>query len=696
MVELDVRAGVIMAISAGAAIVGMGIATQFIADAFQGQAALGAPLVTLGGLKIYAPWSVVSWSERWAEAFPKPFSIARLIALSGFLLTVAVAASLFRKREGLSDFGKSAWAKFPDVESAGLFADRGAILGTCDGEIIAFDGPEHQILIGASRSGKGRGHVIPTLLSWSGSMLVLDVKGELDSGDPRHGFPGTSGYRAQHGPVFRFAPTRVDSNSFNPLLEVRRGVNEIRDVQNIVDMIVDPKGETRGSEQFWNNSGKNILTGLLLHVLYAEPPARKTLAVVREKLRDLDKTAEEMRATLHRCCPQTGKAEVHPEVLHAAQSYLAGEERLRSGVKATVESFFGLFADPIVADKTARSDFAIGDLMCTDRPVTLYLQPPPSDAQRLMPLIRLVIAQVARSLMEDQTHDGRGRLKQHRLLLVLDEFPQLGRLDFFEKMMGAMAGYGIKAYIVCQSLNHITRAYGRDNVILDNCHVVTAFAASDPETAKHIAAMAGEVWEIRPQESELRPRALFGPRKGAITYREERRPLMLPADVRGLSRNDQLIFVSGMKPLKARKLRFDRELVFAKRLLPPAPYNEGMAPVHDWAEVAPLGKRPQEKKTPSATGALRGARPRTPAPPQQQTDLFHGDASTLTSPQPTPTQPATTPPAQDGKISEIARAGFRESTWTPTIDVPPEAQPGPPFEAPADQTPRRRIRGTGV
>ncbi len=200
-----------------------------------------------------------------------------------------------------------------------------------------------------------------------------------------------------------FAPTRADSASFNPLFEVRRGANEVRDVQNIVEIIVDPAGDGR-QQDFWDRSAKQILVGVILHVLYAEPLHRKTLAVVREKLRDLDKTCEEMRATLHRRNPETNVPEVHPEVLHAAESFLASEERLQSGVEATAESFFGLFADPIVAEKTASSDFRIADLMCGERPVTLYLQPPPSDAARLMPLMRLVLNQIARALMESQTH----------------------------------------------------------------------------------------------------------------------------------------------------------------------------------------------------------------------------------------------------------------------------------------------------
>ncbi|MGH6952274.1 MAG: type IV secretory system conjugative DNA transfer family protein, partial [Vitreimonas sp.] len=599
--------------------------------------------------------------------FPKPFAVARLIVLGGFALGFVVAALALRRGHQLKPFGKEAWARFADIEAAGLFAEQGAILGKFDGEILAYDGPGHQILIGASRSGKGRGHVVPTLLSWSGSALVLDVKGELDHGDPRHGFPGTSGYRAQLGPVLRFAPTLASSNCFNPLLEVRKGENEVRDVQNVVDIIVDPRGETRGAERFWNDSAKNVLTGVILHVLYTEPIERKTLAVVREKLADLDRAAEEMRLTLHRLKPRTNAPEVHPEVLHAATSYLTGEERLRSGIKATAESFFGIFADPIVVEKTSRSDFRIGDLMCAERPVTLYLQPPPSDALRLMPLMRLAISQVSRSLMEDQTHDARGREKRHRLLLMLDEFPQLGRLDFFEKMMGAIAGYGLKAFLVCQSLNHITKAYGRDSVILDNCHCVTSFSAADPETAKHIAEMGGEVWEMRPQESEHRPRSLLGPRKGAITYREERRPLLLPGDVRGLAPDEQLSFVSGCKPIRAKKLRFDQEPVLAMRLRPSAPVTAPMTHDTGWRDVRALGRLLKEKKP-----VTPAKQPATPPPAKRgQADLFEAapEAAAVTPLNPAPSPP----PAADGvgeKISDLALAGFRNPDGSRLTEPP--------------------------
>lgn len=638
------RFWVAVVLSALVALAGLGAATAFVADVFGYQSALGAPLFMLDGTGVYAPWSVLDWTDAYAETFPKPFAVARLIVFASLCAALAPLLLLGRARNGIKPFGRGAWGGINEVRAAGLLAGTGTILGRLGRELLCFGGVEHQLLIGASRSGKGRGHVVPTLLAWPESALVLDVKGELADGDARQGFPGTSGFRETLGPVLRFAPTRSESNAFNPLFEVRKGANEVRDVQNIVEILVDPHGDGR-NQDFWDRSAKAILVGVILHVLYAEPVERKTLAVVREKLRDLDATALAMKATLHRLNPRTNSPEVHPEVLHAAESFLASEERLKSGVKATAESFFGLFADEIIARNTKTSDFRIGDLMCVERPVTLYLQPPPSDALRLMPLLRLLVNQIARALMEDQSADSLGRAKRHRLILVLDEFPVLGRMPFFETMMGAMAGYGLKAFLVTQSLNHITKAYGRDNVILDNCHIVTSFAAADTETAKRIAEMAGEVWELRESETLRRPRPFFGWGNGSTTLREERRALLLPGEVRSLPRDEELIFIAGSKPIRAKKVKFDREPVFQARLRKTARAYPKLTTTHDWVGVASLGvAAPLAPKRAKAKPALASAR-------SAQSDLF----------------PANPPPHQPrkGGVAEAASKGFRDETGAP-------------------------------
>ncbi len=193
--------------------------------------------------------------------------------------------------------------------------------------------------------------------------------------------------------------------------------------------------------------------------------------------------------------------------------------------------------------------------------------------------------------------------------------------------MGAFAGYGLKAYLVCQSLNHVTRPYGRDSVIIDNCRVVTAFAAADIETAKTIAAMTGERWEIVEQESVARPRRLLT-RRGATSFREERRPLMLPSDVRQLPDDEEIIFVAGAEPIRAKKLRFDEEPMLRERLRPATWSASRLTTAHDWVGVRPLGQSSKERR-----GARRGT----------SQDVAQGDLF------------------RDRKTSEQAPAGFASS-----------------------------------
>ncbi len=230
--------------------------------------------------------------------------------------------------------------------------------------------------------------------------------------------------------------------------------------------------------------------------------------------------------------------------------------------------------------------------------------------------------------------DAQGRPKRHRMLLLLDEFPMLGRMPFFEVMMGAMAGYGLKASLVCQSLHHVTKTYGRENVIVDNCHIVTAFAANDEDTSERIAKMAGEVWELRESHTHRRPRPLLGWRSGTTTVREERRPLLTSAQVRALPRDEQLVFVSGARPLRAKKLRFDEERVLRRRLRPSSTVRPTLSVAHDWRDVRALGLVP--KAPPLRSRPAMSERGLAPQP-----DLFD---SAAVKPQ---------------KISEIALAGFR-------------------------------------
>jgi type IV secretion system protein VirD4 len=446
-------------------IAGVWAATQWAAAELAYQPELGAPWFRLFGAPIYRPWSLFGWWYSYDAYAPHIFDRAGMVAgASGFVgCGAAVAGSLWRARQSanVTTYGSARWASAREIERAGLHRDAGVLLGAHGGDYLRHDGPEHVMAFAPTRSGKGVGLVVPTLLSWTGSAVVHDIKGE--------NWTLTAGWRARFSHCLLFNPTDVRSARYNPLLEVRRGANEVRDVQNIADILVDPEGALE-RRNHWEKTSHSLLVGAILHILYADED--KTLARVATFLSDPQRsfaaTLRRMMTTNHLGSDEAPR--VHPVVASAARELLNKSENERSGVLSTAMSFLGLYRDPTVAEVTSRCDWRIADLLDGARPVSLYLVIPPSDISRTKPLIRLVLNQIGRRLTE-QLDTSAGSGERHKLLMMLDEFPALGRMDFFETSLAFMAGYGIRAFLIAQSLNQIEKAYGEHNAILDNCHV---------------------------------------------------------------------------------------------------------------------------------------------------------------------------------------------------------------------------------
>ena len=398
----------------------MWAATQWVAWKLGYQPQLGQPwFEVLPGMPVYLPPAFFWWWYAYDAYAPHVFVEGAYIAASGGFISIAVAIgmSVWRAREAktAATYGSARWATPSEIRAAGLAAPDGVVLGRFERDYLRHDGPEHVLCFAPTRSGKGVGLVVPTLLTWPGSCIVHDIKGE--------NWTLTSGFRARYGRVLLFDPTNSKSAAYNPLLEVRRGEWEVRDVQNVADVLVDPEGSLE-RRNHWEKTSHALLVGAILHVLYAEPD--KTLAGVAAFLSDpkrpIEVTLRAMMTSAH-----LGEAGPHPVIASAARELLNKSENERSGVLSTAMSFLGLYRDPVVAKVTHHCDWRIRDLLEGDRPATLYLVVPPSDISRTKPLVRLILNQIGRRLTEDLHARGR----RHRLLLMLDEFPALGRLDFF-------------------------------------------------------------------------------------------------------------------------------------------------------------------------------------------------------------------------------------------------------------------------
>lgn len=581
------------------------ICTQYVASQLSYAAVLGEPLIDLGPWKVYAPMDWLGWRHRWyavpdpavRSAFRVAVWVASLGAAGGAALLVYLGRStrdqLWNDSESLH--GSAHWAAPDEVERTGLLGnDRGVYVGGWKDprsdriRYLRHDGPEHIMAFAPTRSGKGVGLVLPTLLSWPHSAVVYDIKGE--------NWALTAGWRRREANnlVLKFEPAALDGTSvrFNPLDEVRlRTDREVADVQNIMTMIVDPDG--KGLRDHWQKSAQALLVGVALHVLYSE--RNKTLNGVIEFLshpaRSIEDTLIFMLETDHDLVgpgwpkPDGTPNYCHPVVAAAARAMLNTASEEQSSALSSAISYLTLYRDPVVARNTARSDFKVRDLMNDDKAVSLYLVVPPSDKERLRPLIRLLINQVVRGLTEKMVFkDGRSTAGyKHRLLLMLDEFPSLGKLDVFEESLAFIAGYGLKAYLIIQDISQLWTAYGKEESIFSNCHVRVAYAPNKIETAELLSKMAGTATVVK-RNHQYAASALLGTHASIMTSTQEaQRPLLtadevmrLPAarkDGNGnvIEPGDMLIFMAGQTPIYGKQILYFLDPVFSARARMSAP-----------------------------------------------------------------------------------------------------------------------------
>ncbi|WP_068317860.1 type IV secretory system conjugative DNA transfer family protein [Polycladidibacter hongkongensis] len=519
--------------------------------------------------------------------------------------------------------GSAAWATQKDVEESGLLRSEGVVVGGWRAEgqelqTLRHDGPEHVLAFAPTRSGKGVGLVLPTLLSWRESALVLDIKGE--------NFALTAGWRAKQGQrIMRFDPAAVaGSCRYNPLAEIRKGSDhEIADCQNIAAMIIDPDGT--GMKDFWMQEGFSWLSTAILHVIYriqANEKRTATLADVHAFMSvgdDMDEGVkdEEIRRTIsERASGKQAKEDdsfdrllrdmeafdhkreaVNAEVRRGAARMRKRASNERSGVHSTGTSQLALYSDPIVARNTSACDFTIADLMSADHPMTLYIVISPADIARLRPLVRILLNQFLTRLTASMDFkEGRAvKHYKHRLLLMLDEFTSVGKLEIFEKALAFMAGYGLKAFIIIQDLAQIQKAYGREEAITSNAHVKIAYAPNRIETAKLLSDMTGKTTIVQRRKS--RSQSLDKPGTSiSESTTEVARPLMTPDECMTMAgmrtdasgevtkAGEMLILLAGRAPIMGEQVLYfkDADLLAKARLAPVLSHSQpAPSPVAD-------------------------------------------------------------------------------------------------------------------
>ncbi|MGV7209330.1 type IV secretory system conjugative DNA transfer family protein [Oxalobacteraceae bacterium A2-2] len=626
-------------------VAGLQAATQFFAHQ-----AGHAPVLGPRWHQLYAPWDILLWAWRWYRHMPAAFIRAGSIgsSLSAVVLIVLVVARMVASNTYKAHpylHGSARWADRRDIEHAGLLPRRrtwhqilrglppvtagGVYVGAwvdAAGTLryLRHDGPEHVLTYAPTRSGKGLGLVIPTLLSWPGSVVVTDLKGEL--------WNMTAGWRHQHAnnKVLRFEPADEHCDvHWNPLDECRIGTAyEVGDVQNLATLIVDPDG--RGLENHWQKTSQALLVGVILHALYKRQnegtPA--TLPYVDHLLADPSRSVAELWMEMVTYAHVDGAT--HPVVGAAGRDMMDRPDEEAGSVLSTAKSYLALYRDPVVGANVGSSTFRVQDLMAHQHPVSLYIVTRPGDKARLRPLVRVMINTVVRVLSDrvefervaaalpwwQRLMHGAGvrqavsvqvrqkRHFRHRLLGMLDEFPSLGKLEILQESLAFLAAYGIKFYLICQDINQLKSretGYGPDETITSNCHVQNAFPPNRVETAEHLSKLTGTTTVIKEQitTSGKRASALLG--QVSRTLQEVQRPLLTPDECLRMpgprkegelivAPGDMVVYVAGFPAIYGRQPLYFQDAAFVARAAVPPPGQSDRLrhPIHPADKVITL------------------------------------------------------------------------------------------------------------
>lgn len=587
------------------------VCTQFVASRLGYPPALGRPVFGT----LYGPLDWWRWLFKFYGDAPTTYHYAGLIFCAGvlfalvfFVLWVGFKSRSSRKHEDVH--GTAQFATLEQVKKTGLLPPdgrpgQGVYCGAFDDPktgktyYLRHDGPEHVAALAPTQSGKGVGLVIPTLLSWPQSVFVLDIKGE--------NYAMTSGWRKHHANnvVLRFDPSKPGSScAWNPLSEIgHRTRFQVSDTQNIALMVVDSDGQGIEGNHF-RSAAFELLVGLILHALYKSEDVGRTPCLqdiahmltgvgdfaapdTKNDLMDDSDGDPKALAGLFAQMREVKFKSKEPADKEAALVITSVGSRMANtparelgSIISTANNALSLYRDPIVGENTSHSDFKIADLMDHDRPVSLYLISTPKTSKRLVPLTRLLLTMIVFTLADEmEFDDGRSKtVHKHRLLLMLDEFPTLGKLEVFEEALAYIAGYGMKAYLITQDVQQLYKAYTNYESIISNCHVRIAFAPNKVETAEWMSKMTGTTTVVKEQVSTSGKRFGMLLEQVSRSYQESQRPLMTPDEIMRLpgptkdpsgraitAPGEMLIFVAGQPVIRGRQILYFLDPTFSKR-----------------------------------------------------------------------------------------------------------------------------------
>ena len=471
------------------------------------------------------------------------------------LIPIAIAAAGARKREL---HGSARWANTGEVQQAGLLSNRsGIVVGKVGGRFMTLQGQQSVMLSAPTRSGKGVGIVIPNLLAWTDSVVVVDIKGE--------NYKRTAGYRARYGQaVYLWAPfaPNARTHAWNPLSAVRIDrQHTVGDILAIGQVLYPQAHHSSGSENFFAEQARNLFLGMVLY-LVETPELRRTIG---ELLRQASGKGRPLKDHLQAVISHRARhgPNLSEGCVDALGRFLGTSENTLTSILATFNSPLTVFTEPLVDAATSGDAFSLHDLR--RRRMSVYVVVPPNRLADAAVLLNLFFSQ-AINLNTTVLPEEDASLR-HQCLFVLDEFTAMGRVGILAKAVGYLAGYNLRLLTVIQSMSQLDSVYGKDDArtFVTNHALQILYAPREQRDANEYSEMLGTLTE----KSETEGRSVSVGGKGGSSRSSnkspQRRLLLLPQEFKELGLAKQVVILENCKPILAEKIFYYSDSVLSSR-----------------------------------------------------------------------------------------------------------------------------------
>lgn len=469
--------------------------------------------------------------------------------------------------------GSARWANDKEIRNAHLVQDDGIVIGKHKGEILRFPGQQFVLLAAPTRSGKGVGVVIPNLLTYSGSVVVLDIKQE--------NYNITAGYRKLilNQETWLFNPFAEDrepetgraaprTHRYNPLSSITDGVFRVGDILAIGNAI----WPTGGKDAFWNDNARNLFLAIVLFLCEMRDRRLKD-----ESLPNYPVTmGEVLRQSSGRGTGQSVKKylqsliETYPwlssECLDAMGNFLSASDDVLASILSTFNAPLTIWRNPVVDSATSQNDFDLADVR--SRRMSVYIGITPDHLEDAKLLVNLVFSQLVNLNTKQLPQDNPQRYR-YSCLLLMDEFTAIGKVNILAKAVSYIAGYNLRLLPIIQSLSQLESVYGREDArtFVTNHAMQILFAPREQKDANEYSEMLGTFTEKGVSES--RSKQILDPKGSSESISDQKRALMLPQELKELGQWKEIVLLENTKPILCDKIRYYDDPAFSSRVMQP-------------------------------------------------------------------------------------------------------------------------------